>query len=109
MTKRESFINKLKSVELKNIYNKYNVKNVYLFGSLLNWDFLEDSDIDLLVTFENEDKENYAFVKNTIKVMSDAKNEIEAKIKHKIDFVPEIFLKDKIKISIHKNNLLQLK
>ncbi|MBI5020058.1 MAG: nucleotidyltransferase family protein [Ignavibacteriales bacterium] len=41
----------LNSVEVINIYSKYYVKTLRIFGSMARGDFRIDSDIDLLVTF----------------------------------------------------------
>lgn len=45
--------------EIKNKCRLYNVKNLYLFGSATRDDFNSESDIDLLVDFENISPEDY--------------------------------------------------
>ena len=55
---------------------KYGIKNVYLFGSVARGEDREDSDIDLMVDFEN-------FV--TFRHFMGLKEEIENKFKRKVD------------------------
>jgi predicted nucleotidyltransferase len=44
---------------LRNLCNKYKVKELYIFGSILNQKFNDESDVDFLVQFENVDILNY--------------------------------------------------
>lgn len=45
--------------DLMNLCEKYQVKYMFAFGSVLRDDFNEDSDIDLLITFEDIPFEQY--------------------------------------------------
>ena len=45
--------------ELKNICEKYDVKALYIFGSVCTSDFSELSDIDILVSFKDISIEKY--------------------------------------------------
>ncbi len=45
----------LPMAEIEEVCRKYGVKELALFGSALREDFGPDSDIDFLVTFENDD------------------------------------------------------
>ena len=42
----------LKTEQLQQLCKKYNVKELYLFGSATNDDFSEDSDLDFIVNFD---------------------------------------------------------
>ncbi len=44
---------------LNKLCNKYNVDKMYLFGSVLNSKFNEQSDVDLLVKFKEIDLAEY--------------------------------------------------
>jgi len=46
--------------ELKKLCIKYNVLQLYIFGSVLNEKFSDDSDIDFIVSFENVELDSYA-------------------------------------------------
>lgn len=45
--------------ELKSLCNIYNVKTMYAFGSVCTDKFDDDSDIDLLISFDNLSIEQY--------------------------------------------------
>jgi len=45
---------------LKKLCKKYNVSKLYVFGSVINNSFSNDSDIDFLVTFGNIELREYA-------------------------------------------------
>lgn len=45
---------------LCDLCNKYHVKNLYVFGSVLTDKFQGESDVDLIVTFKKIDLKNYA-------------------------------------------------
>ena len=44
----------LKTDQLQKICKKFNVKELYLFGSATSDDFSEDSDLDFIVKFERQ-------------------------------------------------------
>ncbi|NQU87657.1 MAG: nucleotidyltransferase domain-containing protein [Mariniphaga sp.] len=46
--------------ELKKLCIKFNVIQLYIFGSVLNEKFSDDSDIDFIVTFGNVELNRYA-------------------------------------------------
>jgi predicted nucleotidyltransferase len=46
--------------EIENLCRQYNVKKLYVFGSVLTDTFNKDSDVDLIVAFEDIPVENYA-------------------------------------------------
>jgi predicted nucleotidyltransferase len=46
--------------EIENLCRQYNVKKLYVFGSVLTDAFYKDSDVDLIVAFEDIPVENYA-------------------------------------------------
>lgn len=48
------------SKEINNLCERYKVKSLYVFGSILTDKFNIDSDIDLVVDFANIEIENYA-------------------------------------------------
>ncbi len=104
-------IEKLRSPELQAIYQKYNLERVYLFGSYLTGEQRKDSDVDLLVTFTWENGENTddKLIKKIFSTSYDARKEIEWKVHHTIDFVPNIFLKKRIREQIDISTLLSLK
>ena len=45
--------------ELKHLCNIYNVKSMYVFGSVCTDKFSDDSDIDILISFDNLSIEKY--------------------------------------------------
>jgi predicted nucleotidyltransferase len=45
--------------ELKLLCNKYNVKSMYVFGSVCTDKFNDNSDIDILISFDNISIEKY--------------------------------------------------
>jgi predicted nucleotidyltransferase len=53
-------INKNELFELQELCGHHRVKHLYFFGSILTPDFHADSDIDLLVSFEEMDILDYA-------------------------------------------------
>ncbi len=48
------------TAQLKQLCKSYKVKNLYAFGSVLTNRFDENSDVDLLVTFDSVSLDNYA-------------------------------------------------
>ena len=47
----------LKREQLQQLCKKFNVKELYLFGSATTDNFSEDSDLDFLVKFDRQDYE----------------------------------------------------
>jgi predicted nucleotidyltransferase len=75
-------INKIPQISA--LCKKYHISTMYLFGSAATGKFTEDSDIDLLVTFQNNvTLEDYA--DNYFDLMF----ELEDMFGRKIDIVPE--------------------
>lgn len=46
--------------DINRLCSEYKVKHLYVFGSILTDNFSKESDIDLIVTFDNVDIDNYA-------------------------------------------------
>lgn len=72
---------------------KHDVSSLYLFGSVLRDDFTDDSDIDLLVTFDNVPLENYA------ENFFSFSEELEKLFNRKVDLVSERSLRNTYFIS----------
>lgn len=62
------------------VLKKYKIKELYLFGSVLREDFSANSDIDILVVFQ--DNSNYSLFE-----FFDLKEELELCLKRKVDLV----------------------
>lgn len=76
----------------------HNVKELYLFGSILSDNFKEDSDIDILVKFLPIDL--YDYFNNYLSL----KNALSEYFERKVDLIEEHSLKNPILIqSIQKN------
>ncbi len=87
--------------DLKKLCTMYNVEKMYLFGSALNSNFNENSDVDLLVKFKNIDLSNY--FDNYI----DFKEKLENLFGREVDLVEEQTLRNPILIrSINKSKEL---
>jgi len=87
--------------ELEELCQRYNVDKMYLFGSALNADFNETSDIDFLVKFKPIDLldyfDNYINLKENLKVL----------LGREVDLLEEQALKNPILIkSINKSKEL---
>ncbi len=65
--------------ELEKICKKYNVKELYLFGSAVSGDLSDDSDLDFIVEFDRQDYEE-AFDQ-----FMDFKQELEQLLDRKVD------------------------
>ncbi len=70
------------------ISSKYKVKSLYLFGSYARGDQKEQSDIDILVDFENT-PDLLSFI--------ELEEFLSERLKHKVDLVPKRKLKSRIK------------
>lgn len=87
--------------DLKKLCTMYNVEKMYLFGSILNSNFNEESDIDLLVKFKSIELSKY--FDNYI----DFKENLEKLFGREVDLVEEQTLKNPILInSINKSKEL---
>lgn len=83
--------------DLKKLCAMYNVEKIYLFGSVLNSNFNNESDIDLLVKFKSIELSKY--FDNYI----DFKENLEKLFGRKVDLVEEQTLRNPILInSINK-------
>ena len=79
----------------------YNVEKMYLFGSALNTNFNQESDIDLLVKFKNIELSKY------FDNYTDFKEKLEILFGREVDLVEEQTLKNPILInSINKSKEL---
>jgi len=65
--------------------DKYAVSTIGLFGSIVRDDYTEESDIDIIVTFSR--RVGMEFI--------DLANELEAKLKRKVDLVSRNGIKEK--------------
>lgn len=74
--------------DIKKLCKKYKVKHLYVFGSVLNNNFSEDSDIDLLVEIDSTDPINYA--ENYFNL----KFGLEALLKRRVDLLEDRALKN---------------
>ena len=95
MINKEDILNILKQ-ELPYLKNKFNVKNIGLFGSYIRSEQTKQSDIDLLVEFSAP----IGFFK-----FIDLENYLSDKFGLKIDLVPIDALKPIIKPSILKETI----
>lgn len=87
--------------DLKKLCTMYNVEKMYLFGSALNSNFNDESDVDLLVKFKNIELSNY--FDNYI----DFKEKLEKLFGRDVDLVEEQTLRNPILIrSINKSKEL---
>lgn len=75
------------------IFKKYKVKKIGLFGSLIKGNAREDSDIDILAEFK-EDADLFDFLGLIVF--------LEAKLNHKVDLVPKSALRPELKELILK-------
>jgi len=87
--------------DLKKLCAMYNVEKIYLFGSVLNSNFNNESDIDLLVNFKSIEFSKY------FDNYMDFKENLEKLFGRKVDLVEEQTLRDPILInSIDKSKEL---
>jgi predicted nucleotidyltransferase len=87
--------------KLKSICGKYNVDKIYLFGSALNSNFNEESDLDFLVKFKPIELSGY------FENYMEFKGELKKLLGREIDLVEEQTLKNPILIkSINRNKEL---
>lgn len=87
--------------DLKRLCKIYNVEKMYLFGSALNSNFNEESDVDLLVKFKVIELSKY------FDNYMDFKEKLENLFGHEVDLVEEQTLRNPILInSINKSKEL---
>jgi predicted nucleotidyltransferase len=87
--------------DLKRLCTIYNVEKMYLFGSVLNSNFNNESDIDLLVKFKSIELSKY------FDNYMDFKENLEKLFEREVDLVEEQTLKNPILInSINKSKEL---
>jgi len=72
----------LPQAEIGELCRKYAVKELAVFGSILRDDFGPDSDVDFLVTFENDDYGPWA------RKLTDLKEELAKLLGRGVDLVP---------------------
>jgi predicted nucleotidyltransferase len=78
---------------MKNLCQRYRVRELSIFGSALREDFRTDSDIDLLVEFEPEAQIGFV-------TLSRMQRELSAILNRPVDLVPKGGLKPKIRESV---------
>ena len=87
--------------DLKRLCTMYNVEKMYLFGSVLNSNFNNESDIDFLVKFKSIELSKY------FDNYMDFKENLEKLFGRKVDIVEEQTLRNPILInSINKSKEL---
>ncbi|MEM3374146.1 MAG: nucleotidyltransferase family protein [Candidatus Woesearchaeota archaeon] len=94
--KKNQKLNLIKKFLLKNknfLYEKYKIKKISIFGSYARHQQKKNSDLDLLVVFDEN---------ATLFDMISASNFLEEKLKIKIDMVTEYSLNHKIKSYVLK-------
>ena len=88
MTHEDLTPNVLKAI--KDLCERYRVRELSIFGSALREDFRRDSDIDLLVEFEPEAQIGFM-------TLSRMQRELSAVLNRPVDLVPKSGLKPKIR------------
>ena len=82
-------IDELKGEELDTLCKKNKVKSLFVFGSAIREEFNENSDIDLVVDFEESDPFKYADLYFSFK------NKLENLFKRHIDLIEERAIKNR--------------
>lgn len=93
MLKKAEIIDLIGSVK-QEIFKKYKVKKIGIFGSLVRGELRENSDIDILVQFQ-EKADLFDFLGLALF--------LEEKLHHRIDVVPERALRPELKDGILKD------
>jgi predicted nucleotidyltransferase len=83
----------LPSEEIKNLCQRYRVRELALFGSVLRDDFHADSDVDLLVEFEPD-------VPVGFMTLARMQRELSAILHRQVDVVPKGGLKPRIRQAV---------
>jgi uncharacterized protein len=76
--------------QIKELCEENNVKSLYAFGSVIRADFNEQSDIDLVVDFEEKDPYRYTDLYLNLKA------KLEDLFKRQIDLLEERAIKNKL-------------
>lgn len=75
--------------QIKNICEKHNVRELYVFGSAVTDKFTDKSDLDFVIDFNDVDEKEFA--NNYFSLMETLQN----LLKRKVDFVTEKYLRNK--------------
>ena len=82
-------IEELKGKELETLCKKNKVKSLFVFGSVIREDFNENSDIDLVVDFDESDPFKYT------DLYFNLKNKLENLFKRQVDLIEERAIKNR--------------
>ena len=82
-------IEELKGKELETLCKKNKVKSLVVFGSVIREDFNENSDIDLVVDFDESDPFKYT------DLYFNLKNKLENLYKRQVDLIEERAIKNR--------------
>ena len=82
-------IEELKGKELDTLCKKNKVKSLFVFGSVIREDFNENSDIDLVVDFDESDPFKYT------DLYFNLKNKLENLYKRQVDLIEERAIKNR--------------
>ena len=82
-------IEELKGKELETLCKKNKVKSLFVFGSVTREDFNENSDIDLVVDFDESDPFKYT------DLYFNLKNKLENLFKRQVDLIEERAIKNR--------------
>lgn len=78
---------------LASICQKYQIKELAIFGSAVRDDFRADSDVDVLVEFESDAQIGFL-------ALAQLQRELSAMVQRQVDVVPENGLKPQIRQSV---------
>ena len=82
-------IEELKGKEFETLCKKNKVKSLFVFGSVIREDFNENSDIDLVVDFDESDPFKYT------DLYFNLKNKLENLYKRQVDLIEERAIKNR--------------
>ncbi|MCX7840165.1 MAG: nucleotidyltransferase family protein [Anaerolineae bacterium] len=82
--------------EIKKLCQRYRVRELALFGSVLREDFNEASDIDLLVEFEPDARVSFL-------TLAKMQRELSTMLHRRVDLVPKNGLKPRIRENVLNN------
>ena len=82
-------IEELKGKELETLCKKNKVKSLFVFGSVIREDFNQNSDIDLVVDFDESDPFKYT------DLYFNLKNKLENLYKRQVDLIEERAIKNR--------------
>lgn len=83
-------IEKQKITEIAQLCKSNNVKSLFAFGSVIREDFNENSDIDLVVDFNENDPIKYT------DLYFNLKNKLEEVLKRQVDLIEERAIRNKL-------------